>query len=97
MTVGAKKTAGLSAAASDAAKTFDDFAADRQRAHEGMHKVRTTGAAAGLKVEGDTILEPGPAPPPAAKDHRGRQPAQFHGPREFFHHGAWVVFRSSPY
>jgi hypothetical protein len=62
MTGGATKADGLATATSDVAQKFDDFAADLQRAQEDMGRVRSTAAAAGLKVEGDLILEPGPAP-----------------------------------
>ncbi len=65
MTDGAQKTDGLATAASDVAQKFDDFAAHLHRAQEDMRTVRANAASAGLKVDGDTIQEPGP-PPPAA-------------------------------
>ncbi|SMD23591.1 WXG100 family type VII secretion target [Kibdelosporangium aridum] len=69
MTDGAQKTDGLATAASDVAQKFDDFAAQLHRAQEDMRTVRANAAAAGLKVDGDTILEPGPPPPtPPAAD-----------------------------
>ncbi|MEC3977961.1 hypothetical protein [Amycolatopsis sp. H20-H5] len=62
MTGGAEKTDGLATASRDVAQKFDDYAAELHRAQEDMRTVRASAAAAGLKVDGETIVEPGPPP-----------------------------------
>jgi len=62
MTGGADKADGLTFAASSAAQTLADYAAELQRAHNDMQAVRVAAATTGLTVNGEVIEEPGPAP-----------------------------------
>lgn len=63
MTGGAKKTDDLATAATDCAQSFDDYAAELQRALDDMRRIRESAASEGLTVRGETIEEPGPPPP----------------------------------
>ncbi|MCE7011838.1 hypothetical protein LWC34_54855 [Kibdelosporangium philippinense] len=63
MTNGAQKTDDLAAAANNAAQRFDEYSAGLQRIQGDMARIRQAGADAGLRVDGDLILEPGPPPP----------------------------------
>lgn len=63
MTIAARKTDELAAAANSAAENIDTYAAELHRAQEDMRRVRERAAAAGLTVNGDIIEEPGKGPP----------------------------------
>jgi len=53
------------------AEKFDDVAADLRRAQQEMERIRGEAASAGLEVDGHTITDPGPAPPPAGPEPSG--------------------------
>ncbi len=62
MTAGARKGDDFADAAKTMAQKFDDIAADLQRAQQEMERIRGEAAAARLRVDGETIHTPGPAP-----------------------------------
>ncbi len=62
MTSGGGKADELSTSATDAAQSFDTYAADLQTAQVGMGRAREIAHTGGLRVTADEIMEPGPAP-----------------------------------
>lgn len=57
-----KGTEELATTTGDSARAFDDFAVGLHRTQAEMQEIRLSAAAAGLAVEGDLIMEPGPEP-----------------------------------
>lgn len=65
MTSAARKGDEFAESAGKMGQTFDDVAADLRTAQREMERIRTDASSAGLQVDGHTIQDPGPAPPPA--------------------------------
>lgn len=58
----AQRTDELARTTTDAARAVDDLAVGLASTQAEMHEIRLAAAAEGLQVDGDDILEPGPAP-----------------------------------